>query len=556
MSKVKDLIDAAQFHYDIGNLEFAINILSSALVREPADAEVSRLLGYVCLAKGDRLKAIESFDRALRLGLRTSEIFYQLGALYLDINEVESAIKMFETGLDEVKSSFEIEHDLGVAYAKLKKFDKAEQYFFSAKNLNPKSEELHFNIGRMHDALKQYPSALASYQQAIALDPQYAQAWYNQGATLHDLGRYDEALASYDRAIQIYPAYAQAWSNKGVTFSCMGQPQRALEFLKKSQSLDPHYPDAGWNLSLINLLLGRFVDGWKTHECRWKKDDPHPYLHPEYPQLNSLNELAGKKILVWSEQGYGDTIHFCRFAALLADFGAFIVLEVQPALAGLMSSLRNCQITARGQALPPIDYQIPLLSLPALFAMDINSIPADIPYLQASEKKVSEWRQRMGLSSSRLNIGIACSGNAQHQNDLNRSMPLSAFAPLVADQRFNLFLVQKDLREDDRAYYDQARNIQFLGSSINDFEDSAAIVQNLDIIVSVDTSLVHLAGALGKRVIVLLPWVPEWRWLEDRDDSPWYPTATLIRQSSLGDWSTVVATAYGVLNKELLSDVL
>ena len=550
MTDRTELVKAAQYHYDIGSLDFALTILNTALTKNSQDVDASKLMGYIFIAKGNKSKAIELFENTLQGGLRTTEVFYQLGALYLDSNRVELAIETFLTGLSELGSSFEIEHDLGVAYAKLKQYESAGKHFEAARLINPISEELFFNIGRMFDALKQHSNALASYQKAIAIDPNYAQAWYNQGAALHDLGRHDEALASYDRAIEIYPAYAQAWSNKGVTFSCLGDQQKALEFFQKSLSIDANYADAGWNLSLIYLLLGNFHDGWKTHECRWIKEDPHPYLHSERPQLNSLDDVAGKRILVWAEQGYGDTIHFCRFAPLLADLGATVVFEVQPPLVELINSLRNCHVIPRGQVAPNIDYQIPLLSLPALLGANLNSIPAITPYLRVSDEKVNQWKQRLQLSSTQLNVGIACSGNMHHQNDVNRSMPLSTFAPLLADERLNLFLVQKDLRKEDSAFYEQAGNLQFLGASIGDFEDSAAIVQNLDIIISVDTSLVHLAGALGKEVLVLLPWVAEWRWLMDRKDSPWYPTATLIRQPNPGNWSAVIEAVSQLLSKK------
>jgi tetratricopeptide (TPR) repeat protein len=448
------------------------------------------------------------------------------------------------------ENNFQVINGIGISLTKLRRYEDALVCFDKISKGTKVPPEVYCNKGIAYNALKQHSNALASYQKAIAIDPNYAQAWYNQGAALNDLGRYDEALASYDRAIEIYPTYAQAWSNKGVTFSCLGNQQKALDFFQKSLSIDSNYADAGWNLSLINLLLGNFSDGWKTHECRWTKEDPCPYLHSDRPQLNSLDGIAGKRILVWAEQGYGDTIHFCRLAPLLADLGATVVLEVQPPLVELINSLRDCHVIPRGQEASNIDYQIPLLSLPALLGTDLNSIPATAPYLRVSDAKVSQWKQRLQLSSSQLNVGIACSGNVHHQNDVNRSMPLSAFTPLLADKRLNLFLVQKDLRKEDSVFYEQAGNIQFLGASIGDFEDSAAIVQNLDIIISVDTSLVHLAGALGKEVLVLLPWVAEWRWLMDRKDSPWYPTATLIRQPNPGNWNAVIEAVGQLLNKK------
>jgi tetratricopeptide (TPR) repeat protein len=587
LGEVDKLFSAAVSLFNAGDITYSEASLTQILISHPNHCDALQLLGIISDMQGKHEKAVNYFIHALSIRPSASDCWANLGNAHISCCEYADAIRCFKKSIELNENSFEAEYGLGMAYSKfgnfhqalqafkkslklcgennfqvingigitltqLKQYEEAIGYFKKISNANQAPPEVYCNEGIVYNALKQHSNALASYQKAIALDPNYAQAWYNQGAALHDLGRYDEALASYDRAIEIYPAYAQAWSNKGVTFSCLGDQKRALEFFQKSYSMNPNYGDAGWNLSLIHLLLGNFLDGWKTHESRWVKEDPHPYLHPEYPQLSSLDDIAGKKILVWAEQGYGDTIHFCRFAPLLADLGATVILEVQPALIGLVRSLRNCQIISRGQQALNADYQIPLLSLPALFDIEPNSIPDDIPYLQVSDAKLDEWRQRLQLSSDKLNIGFACSGNMHHQNDVNRSMPLSAFAPLLADERFNLFLVQKELREEDRLFYEQSGNIQFLGPNIDNFEDSAAVVQNLDIIISVDTSLVHLAGALGKEVLVLLPRVGEWRWLVDRTDSPWYPTATLIRQPSPGNWSAVIEAVGKLLSKKEL----
>jgi tetratricopeptide (TPR) repeat protein len=330
-----DAFSSGVSHFNAGELTLSEISLTEYLNSFPNHFEALQLLGIINDMKGNYEKSTQLFRHALSIQPNASDCWANLGNSYISLYQYADAVHCFNQAISINKNSIEAIYGLSIAHSKnrnyelalncyeklldlggldnpqiangigivltqLKRYDEALIYYKKIREGMQVPPEVFCNEGIAYKGLKQYPSALASYQQAIALDPQYAQAWYNQGATLHDLGRYDEALASYDRAIQIYPAYAQAWSNKGVTFSCMGQPQRALEFLKKSQSLDPHYPDAGWNLSLINLLLGRFVDGWKTHECRWKKDDPHPYLHPEYPQLNSLNELAGKKILVWS----------------------------------------------------------------------------------------------------------------------------------------------------------------------------------------------------------------------------------------------------------------
>jgi hypothetical protein len=313
--------------------------------------------------------------------------------------------------------------------------------------------------------------------------------------------------------------------------------EEALESYAQAQRLEPDLANAHWNESLARLVLGQFELGWRKYAYRWRVPGAAPRLTVN--PLERLQDVPGRRVLLWSEQGYGDTLHFCRYAALLAARGAQVFLEVQSPLKELLGTLERVDgVFARGEALPAFDLQASLLDLPGLFDTRLDGIPARTPYLSANPARIGYWRDRLPASDGALRIGLCCSGNPQHLYDAQRSMPLAALTPLR--ERAQLFLIQKDLREADAEAARSHPNLHFLGESIRDFADSAALVELMDLIVSVDASLAHLAGALGKAVWILLPWAPEWRWMLDRTDCPWYPTATLFRQGSAGDWGGVV----------------
>jgi hypothetical protein len=257
--------------------------------------------------------------------------------------------------------------------------------------------------------------------------------------------------------------------------------------------------------------------------------------------------VRNKKILVWAEQGFGDTLQFARYIPKLIELGAHVTFEVQGALSSLFQNQYACTLISKGDPIGDIDLQTPLLSLPLLFQTNLYSIPSNIPYLQASPKAIAQWKSKLSLESNKLNIGFACSGNInfdlKHGN--KRPVPLGSFSKLAKEH--NLFLIQKEIRESDQDTLKTLANIHYLGDLIHNFEDTAAIIQNMDLIISIDTSLAHLAGALGKRMIVLLPWCPDWRWLATGTSNPWYPEATLIRQAHAGDWNPVIEQLEAIL---------
>lgn len=431
---------------------------------------------------------------------------------------------------------------LGHALRALKRNQEAVDSFDLALALEPDQVEVLFNRGNALRDLKQLEPALASYERVLALRPDHARALNNRGAVLRILRRYDEALASYDHALTLTPDDAGLHNNRGNVLLAMRRHEEALASYQRALELKPDHAGAHWNEGLCRLLLGDLAGGWRQYEWRWQRPTFSSRRRDFDPPLwRGERPLAGQTILLHAEQGLGDTIQFCRYAELVAAQGATVVLEVQPPLQSLMRSLRGpAQVLAQGQPLPDFDCHCPLLSLPLAFDTRVETVPAPVPYLSAPEERSAFWRERLGPSSL-PRVGLVWSGQPKHRNDHNRSMSLSVLAPLLG-QRAGFVSLQKELRAGDRDFLDAHPEILNLGVELDDFADTAGLVDALDLVIAVDTSVAHLAGALGKPVWVLLPFTPDWRWLLHRPDSPWYPTARLFRQPAIGDWGRVIAS--------------
>jgi hypothetical protein len=368
--------------------------------------------------------------------------------------------------------------------------------------------------------LKRFEEALACCDRAAALQPNLPKAHYNRGNALRMLGRFEEAVASYQRECAARPDFAEA-----------------------------HYNEA-----LCRLLIGDLRRGWDEHEWRWRTKELGQGRR-DFPQplWAGGEEIAGRTILIHAEQGFGDIIQFCRYVRLVADRGARVILEVPPALYELMGSLRGAaQVVCTGHPLPRFDLHCPLLSAPRAFGTDLASIPAAMPYLRAAEERKAHWSARLG-PRTRPRIGIAWSGYQAHKNDHNRSIALDAFSSIFAGSEVSLVSVQREVRDADAATLRERSDVLHFGDELTSFADTAALISALDLVVSVDTGVAHLAGALAKPVWVLLPFIPDWRWLLDRDDSPWYPTVRLFRQDAMCAWDPVFARVRAALRDQSLA---
>jgi len=404
---------------------------------------------------------------------------------------------------------------------------KAEPYYKRANALK--------DLGRLE-------AALASYGQAIERNCDCGFAYCNRGVVQHQLGMLTEALASYERATAIDPADAFSHHNRALVLQDCFRWNEALECYDRALAIDAGYAEAHYNRALTQLLLGDFERGWRGYEWRWKSAHRLSIGAArdfEQPLWLGGPNITGKRLLLHSEGGLGDTIQFSRYATLCARLGATVLLEVQPPLVELLTRLDGVtEVIPRGSALPAFDYHSPLMSLPLAFKTTLETIPAREAYLKCDPARVAQWRSLLGEPQC-LRIGIAWGGNPSNPNDRRRSLRLADWIPHLPGG-FHYFRLQRQMTEADEAALDSSESIFSFDDELLDFPGTAALCECMDLVVSVDTSLAHLSGALGRPTWVLLSHPADWRWMLERDDCPWYPTVELRRQRSTGDWDELL----------------
>jgi len=495
-------------------------------------------------------EALAAYDRALALQPNHVEALYNRGHVLHGLKRYEEALAAYDRVLTLRPDLAAAHVNRGNSLNELKRPDEALASFERALTMQPNLTEAHANRGLALHALGRFDEAMASFDRALALWPDYPIAHYNRGSTLHALKRYEEAVASYDRAIAVKPDYAAAHSNRGASLYEMTRFDDALASYDRALVAEPDFPDAHWNEASLRLLTGDFKRGFAEYEWRWTYERLAPAKR-EYPQPQWRGEdIAGRTVLLYSEQGFGDTIQFSRYATLVAARGARVILEVEGPMQRLMQSLPGpAEVLIKGSPLPDFDLHCPLMSLPLAFGTELATVPAQTPYLSAPAEAVAAWQAKLP-QDGRRKIGLCWSGNAAHQRDRDRSIAFDALAPLL-DAEAAFVVVQKDIRSDDVAALNARSDILQVGDTLGDFADTAALIETLDLVITVDTSIAHLAGALGKPVWILLPRIPDWRWLLDRDDSPWYPTVRLFRQDGSAAWPSTIARVRAALTEFL-----
>ncbi len=377
--------------------------------------------------------------------------------------------------------------------------------------------------------------------QAAALDPGQPGIHSNLGLALIQAERHTEAVESCDNAIALDAQCIEAHSNKGTALWGLGRRDAALASYARALAIQPDHAQTHWNEGFLRMQLGQFEAGWRKQEWRWKLEHTRAdWRGFTQPLWQGQADLRGKTILLHAEQGFGDTIQFCRYAKLVAARGATVILEVQKPLKDLLKGIEGVsQLLARGEPLPHFDFHCPLLSLPLAFDTTLETIPAERAYLRCDPPVVAQWRERLG-AKTRPRVGLVWQASIP-----NKSIPLADFLGL-ADGDKAFFSLQNEVSAGDQPLLDSRRDIVQMTAGLRNFAD-APLVDLMDLIVTVDTSMAHLAGALGKPVWVLLPFNPEWRWLLERNDSPWYPTMRLFRQPAAGDWARVIERVRGAL---------
>jgi tetratricopeptide (TPR) repeat protein len=521
----------------------ALQLMLGALKARPKSPEVLLNYSVVLDALGRHAEALAALDLVLSVKRRSVEALNNRGAILEKLGLDSDALESLDRALAVKPNHADALYNRGSVLRKLGRHEEAVKSFDRALAIKPQHVQAHNNRGASLEKLDRRDEAMASYDRALAIAPDFVEAINNRANALQRMGRHADAVAGYERALEINPNYAEVLKNCSSSLAALGRHQEALALSLRATALKPNFPDAQWNESLLRLRLGDFAGGFAQYEWRWRREEKFGKVR-KFAQPLWLGEtpLAGKTIFVYHEQGFGDTIQFSRYATRLAQQGAHVILEVQPPLKSLLSDIgAGVTVIGSGEEAPAFDLQCPLLSLPLAFATALDTIPADIPYLRVPAERIAQWSERLPPRRRALRVGLVWSGSATHKDDHNRSIAFAGLAPLFAAADVEFVSLQRDLREADGQLLAAEPRVLDIGRDFDDFTDTAAAVALVDLVISVDTSVAHLAGALGKPVWVLLPFCPDWRWLTERDDSPWYPSARLFRQPRIGDWDTVLA---------------
>lgn len=553
------LLDSQQFLreagalYNAGRYPEAEQVCRAMLDAQANEFGALNLLGIITARTGRTEESAQLLARAVAASPKDPGIRNNFGNVLRRLGRFDEALKQYDRALQIEPRYAEAHNNRGNALKELGRFDEALQSYERALRIKPEYPEAHYNRGvTLHEDLRLPEQALASYERALQIAPDYFDALNNRGSALRDLDRFEEALQSYERALQIKPDHVDVCSNRGLVLQSLQRLDAALASYDRALAVDPAAAGARLNRSMALLLNGDFAQGWSEYEWRWKPADRQLHqqrLGAARPWLGDAS-LADKTLLLIGEQGLGDTIQFCRYASVIAELGARIILAAPKPLHDILGTLAGvARVVTDDEPLPACDYYCFLLSLPLALKTTLSTIPAQVPYLSASAQKAAYWAEKLGPRST-LRVGLVWSGGFRaDQPELwsvnnRRNIALTKLAPL-AHPGVEFFSLQKgqpaeaELEELTARGWDGPPLRDFTGE-FADFADTAALISQLDLVISVDTSTAHLAAAMGKPVWILNRFDTCWRWLLDRNDSPWYPTVRLYRQERPGDWDGVV----------------
>ncbi len=551
--------DFVEAHYNRGNafhglgrLEEALASYTQATVIRPNFAEAWSNRGNALQGLQRFEDALASCDRAITLQPNYAQGWYNRGNALYDLGRFEEALSSYNRAVELRPNHVQAWYNRGKALTDLRRQGEALASYDKAVALNPAYAQAWCNRGNVLNDQERFEEALISYDKALALKPDYAEAWSNRGTALQYLYRLDEALAAHDKALALKPDYAEAHCNRGSVINTLDRPEEALASFNKAIALKPDFAQAHFNKAITELGLGNMGDGWREFEWRRKIVEMSGERVFPKPLLTSVENIQGKTILVHFEHGFGDTLHFYRYLELLNQAGAKVLFNVQKKLRRLLTGdfIRFVELDD-----PELqyDFQIPMMSLPWVFKTTAETIPATVPYVNAEEALVQTWRERLGGHG--FKIGICWMGSVTHMKGGDRrSFPVTHFETLSKLNGVRLISLQKAEEAGELKSLPPGMTVESfdnVDAGPDAFIDTAAIMKSLDLVITNDTSLSHLAGALGVPTWVALQQVADWRWLRDRTDSPWYPSLRLFRQKTDGDWGTVFAEIKRALEKQL-----
>jgi tetratricopeptide (TPR) repeat protein len=521
-----------------GQLDQAIEWVSRAIRIEPK-AEYVATLGTVLQRSGRLAEALKAFEKAISIEPENAELWKNFGVVLIDLNHPDEALSGLQQALKLRPRYVDAANLSGLILYRKKRHAEALEFLNLSLEVEPAQADALQARALVLLNLRRFEEALADNHQSQLLNPRDADTHINQGTVLQKLGRYQDSLEWYDGAIALRPDFVLALIGKAHSLIELRRIDEAFACYARSMALDGENPITRWNLALLQMLVGDFEAGWVGREFRWKLG---LMTEPKLPQPLWLgsSSIEGKTILLHADEGIGDAFHFARYIPMVANLGARVIVAVDKPACSLMSRLSGVAecIPKTIPALPAFDVHCHISSLPLAFQTTLETIPSAVPYLpMPADDRVKEWERRLG-SHDKFRIGLVWSGNAGHINDHNRSMPLRELTRIL-DLDATFVSLQKDPRDRDKEAL-SGSDIVDMTESLSDFGETSAVISCLDLVISVDTSVAHLAGGLGCPVWILLPYTPDYRWLLDREDSPWYPTARLFRQTETREWSGVL----------------
>ncbi len=541
MPNLEEMMILASQHQGAGNFGVAEQLYQQVLRAVPDRADAHCCLGVALAQQGKTQQALASLLQALRCQPDYPEAHNDLANVLQSVGKVEEAVVHYGDALRLRPDYREAHNNLGVALARLGKLEESAAHHHEAVRLSPNYAAGHYNLGSVLERQDKLDEAIACYRQALTLRPDLAEAWNNLGNALERQDKFDEAVGSYQQALRLRPDYAEVFNNLGKAYYKRARIEEAAAHFDRALQLKPDCVDAHCNRALLRLLLGDCERAWPDYE--WRRAQPGIARPPFSQPLWDGADLRGRSILLYAEQGLGDTLQFIRYAPLVKERGGKVIVHCPAPLLCVLSSVAGIdRLAALGTALPAFDVHAPLLSLPGIFRTTLAAVPAKLPYLHVDPKLVDRWRlpRPPGI---KLRVGIVWQGNPLYRGDRQRSIPLKWFGQLARVRGVQLVSLQKGPGTDQLLSLPGNFEIldleSRLGANDESFANVAAIIKNLDLVISCDTAIAHLAGALGGPVWVALPLIPDWRWLLRRSDSPWYPGMRLFRQSRYGQWDDV-----------------
>jgi tetratricopeptide (TPR) repeat protein len=527
--------------YDAGQWDTAQTYLKRAIITHPSVPEFYNTYGVILAGAGLLDQALLAYTQAATLNPAYTDAYNNMALVLSTQGQHLKAVEHLRQAIKHSPDSAVTYYNLANTLKHLDSNHEAIDHYQQALRLDPKLVQAHVNLANLLQQKSRYAEAIASYKQALDVLPDHPNILHDLGNALKACGDYDEAISTFKQALAVKPQYAQALNSLGVAYKESGQCDHAIASYDKALTLQPDYPDAHWNRTLALLLKGDLAQGWSHYQIHYEAlklrtiatRDDHPLWHGE--------PLKHRRILVRFEQGLGDNLQFIRYLPLIKQRGGTVIYQAKPPLLPLLERFNGIDklIEATPDDTVPVDYdvQISLMDLPRVFNTTLDNMPASSPYLTADPKRVAAWQENFVHSG--MKIGLVWAGSPFHRNDRNRSCPIQAMSPLSQTQGVHFYGLQTGPAAQEALSHPNI-HFQNLGHRLRDLADTAAAIVHLDLVISVDTAILHLAGAMGQCAWGLLPYAPDWRWGLNRNDTPWYPSLRLFRQPKPGDWRTLL----------------